>query len=332
MYNKDLLKRTVDKMEKSQMKKKEIVEYMQQHKPHLLGSIFKSKRIKDCCNVLLFHDYMNWEQRLYKANFCKYDKFCLACSTRRSIRMIQRFMAWIQKYELYNKHRYHITLTVRHNRNQSLKTVLNKLCEAKEKLWKQYRNWKRNSQKTKSFMNNFDGIVSSIEVTWNEKNGWHPHIHILACSDNEIPLEYLEKWQCYWNKDLQKERYKITKDSYQISMRKVNVKEWYFDRSWIWEVFKYAVKFSTLDVPHLVELIELQHNKKYHFFSTYWIFRWRKFDKSEEKEDLNFVERTLTYFDDDYQEEICENHIVEIPQKKIIDLSEMVNQIETFAI
>ena len=276
---------------------------MEQHKPHLLGSMFKSNRIKNCCNVLIFRDYLNWKQRLHRANFCKYDKFCLACSTRRSIRMIHRFIEWIQQYNLYNKQRYHITLTVRHNRNQSLKMVLDKLCMAKEKLWKNYRNWKRIAQKSKSFMNYFDWIVSSIEVTYNEKNWRHPHIHILACSDYDLPIQYLPKWQCHWNEELQNEWHKITWDSYQISMRKIKVDEWHFDRQWIWEVFKYAVKFSTLDVPHLVDLIELQHNRKYHFFSTYGIFRWWKLDKKEQKETEEFVERTLTYFEDEYAEE-----------------------------
>ena len=315
MINQNLLERTVSKMERSQQKKKEIVEYMEQHKPHLLGSMFKSNRIKDCCNVLIFRDYLNWEQKLYKANFCKYDKFCLACSTRRSIRMIHRFEEWIQQYKLYNKHRYHITLTVRHNRNQSLKMVLDKLCTAKEKLGKRYRNWKRTSQINKSFMNYFDWIVNSIEVTYNEKNGRHPHIHILACSDYDLSTEYLFKWQCYWNRALQEERYKITWDSYQISMRKIRVDQWYFDRNWIWEVFKYAVKFSTLDVPHLVDLIELQHNRKYHFFSTYGIFRWWKLDKENKWEDNDFVEKTLTYFEDEYVED-NDNLEIETPNNK----------------
>ena len=59
MQNKSLLERTLGKMEESQKKKKEIVEYMQLHKPHLLGPVFKSNRIKDCCNVLMFRDYLN---------------------------------------------------------------------------------------------------------------------------------------------------------------------------------------------------------------------------------------------------------------------------------
>ena len=253
-------------MTASQQKKKEIIEYMEDNKPHLLWSVFKKWRIRDCCNELIFREYLDWTQKLHKSNFCKYDKFCLACSTRRSIRMIHRFEQWIEQYWLQSKYRYHITLTVRHNRNQTLKSVMDKLFHAKEKLAKNYRNWKRDTQKTKSFMNNFDWIVASVEVTFSERNWWHPHIHMLACSDHPIKTEYLKIWDCYGNRELQKERYKITKDSYQISMRPIDVTKDHFDRKWIWEVFKYAVKFSTLDVPHLVDLIDLQHGRKRHFF------------------------------------------------------------------
>ena len=304
-------------MNESQKKKKEIVEYIQKNKPDLMGSVFKSTRIRNCCNVLIFHDYLTGTQKLYKANFCKYDKFCLACSTRRSIRMIQRFINWIQQYQLYKKHWYHITLTVRHNKNQSLNEVMDKLCTAKEKLGKRYRNWKRVTQKKKSFFNYFDGIVSSIEVTYNEKNGRHPHIHILACSEVDLPIVYLKKGQCNWNKELQDEWLGITGDSYQVAMRKITVEDGYFDRSWIWEVFKYAVKFSVLDVPHLVDLIELQHKKKYHFFSTYGIFRGWKLD-SNDGEDGDFVEKTLVYFGDEYRNvELVQPKVIE--RKKVID-------------
>ena len=91
--SKDIIQRTIDKMIRSQKKKQEITGYLESHKPHLLGSVWKKGRIKDCCNVLIFRDYLNGEQKLYKSNFCKYDKFCLACATRRSIKMIQKFEA-----------------------------------------------------------------------------------------------------------------------------------------------------------------------------------------------------------------------------------------------
>ena len=65
-----------------------------------------------------------------------------------------------------------------------------KLLSSKEKLARNYRNSKRDVQKSKSFFTAFDGMVISIEVAHKGKNGWHPHINILACSDNNIPIEY----------------------------------------------------------------------------------------------------------------------------------------------
>ncbi|MEI8008485.1 MAG: hypothetical protein WCI00_03535 [bacterium] len=41
----------------------------------------------------------------------------------------------------------------------------------------------------------------------------------------------------------------------------------------IGEVFKYAVKFSSLEVDQLAEIVELQQRKKLRFYDTYGIFR-----------------------------------------------------------
>lgn len=108
---------------------------------------------------------------------------------------------------------------------------MEKLYAGKEKLARRYRNGKRATQKKKSFFNYFDGIVSSIEVTYTENNGRHPHIHILACSEKELPIVYLKKGQCNGNEELQAEWLDITGDSYQVSMREITVEDGYFDRS-----------------------------------------------------------------------------------------------------
>jgi hypothetical protein len=70
------------------------------------------------------------------------------------------------------------------------------------------------------------------------------------------------------NRDLQKAWHDITKDSHCVAMRKVDVSKNHFDRQGIAEVFKYAVKFNTLSVEHLVELIALQKKKQYRFYAT----------------------------------------------------------------
>lgn len=199
--------RTLAKMRKSQKKKEELLTYMKEHAPHLLWSIYRSERIKDCCNVIKFQDYAEWKTRLIKANFCKYDKFCLACATRRSILKIQEFIEWIQRLWLEEKYRYHIVLTVKHKKHQSLSDVMDKLYEAKKKMSQRLRNSKRKVHKDKSFFHKFDWMISSVEVSHSEKNWRHPHIHMIWCSSSPIETKKSKYLKTQSNKELQREWY-----------------------------------------------------------------------------------------------------------------------------
>lgn len=116
-------------------------------------------------------------------------------------------------------------------------------------------------------------MVVSIEIAHRGKNGWHPHINILACSDNEIPIEktytrgttnpgLLNEWKLLTNGT-----------SYVHNIRKIEVQKDHFSRSGIGEVFKYAIKFSDLTVEQLAEVMAIQMKNKYRFFATYGAFR-----------------------------------------------------------
>lgn len=144
-------------------------------------------------------------------------------------------------------------------------------------------------------MHNFDGMVSSVEITYSPKSGRHPHIHMLVCTDKEIPIEYSQKMGTESNRELQKERYKITKDSYQVAIRKVEVNKDNYSRKGIGEVFKYAVKFSKLDIPQLSEVMEIQQIKKYRFFSTYGIFRGWDIENNSFNHSDDFIEKAFSY-------------------------------------
>jgi plasmid rolling circle replication initiator protein Rep len=152
---------------------------------------------------------------------------------------------------------------------------MDKLQKAKQKLAQRFRNSKRETHKSKSFMHNFEGMVSSIEITYG-KSGWHPHIHMLVCGEKDIETEYSTVLWTPSNRMLQRERYNLTWDSYSVGIRKIDVNKDSFSRRWIGEVFKYAVKFSKLDIPQLAEVIELQYKNRYRFFATYGILRARK--------------------------------------------------------
>ena len=82
--------------------------------------------------------------------------------------MIQRFEKFIREKDLTGKNWYYIVLTIKHDYNDKLENLLSKLTKSKDKLARDYRNGKRLNHKTKSFFSQFDGMVSSIEVTKNK--------------------------------------------------------------------------------------------------------------------------------------------------------------------
>ncbi|MEI6672995.1 MAG: hypothetical protein WCL02_06845 [bacterium] len=120
-------------------------------------------------------------------------------------------------------------------------------------------------------------MVSSIEVTKN-KNGRHPHLNLLVCTDNEVQIDKnryssVGGKSSNTNEKIIKEWMEFTGDSYIHNIRKINVSQNHFSLNGIGEVFKYAIKFSSLKVDQLAEIVELQQKKKYRFYDTYGIFR-----------------------------------------------------------
>lgn len=279
-----LVRRTLYKLQKSQQLKKKLFAYLEEHNSKLLKHSSKANRIKDCCNVVAFRENLEtWKRELLNANFCKYDRICIACATKRAIRMIKRFEQGIKENNLYSKKRYYIVLTIKHTKEDSLSDLLEKLMKGKDKLARNFRNSKRENHKNKSFFHYFDWMVISIEVSHKGEYWRHPHINILACTDYDIPIETGKYRRWTTNEHLKQERMGITWDSYIHNIRKINVVSDYFTTSWIGEVFKYAIKFSDLEVPQLAEIMNIQNKKWYRFFSTYGIFRGRKVDDNKEK-------------------------------------------------
>lgn len=274
----------MDNLTQSQKIKQELLPYLKEHYPHLLQRKSRFDRISECSNAVSFRRYIDsGEVKLLNSNFCKYDRICIACAVKRSMRMIKKYTDNIRKYKLDNKHWHMITLTIRHNKYQSLESLLDRIFKLRDRIAQSMKNGKRQEQKTKSFFSVFDGMAIATEITCDmNKNGRHPHFHILACSDTDLPIDYGKYYGCKsTNDDLYYERKKITKDSDQIDIHKINISNKQYSRASIGEVFKYACKFSTLPVDKLAEIMNLQHKNHYRFFSSYGIFRWRKIQDSK---------------------------------------------------
>lgn len=299
-----VLSSTMEKLARSQKLKEEIIPYLEKNHPHLLANKHRSHRIRECCNQVAFREYLeSGDVQLVSANFCKYDRICIACATKRAMRMIKKFSQGIEEHKLYSKKWYYVVLTISHTKEDSLTDLMDRLMLYKERLARAYRNSKRPWHKTKSFFNQFDGMVISIEIAHKGWSGRHPHINILACSDNTIPIESkYSRWLT--NPDLLQERKTMTDGtSYIHNIRHIEVRKDHFTRSGIGEVFKYSIKFSDLEVAQLAEVMAIQHCKKYHFFATYGIFRgWKLWEgkqyQGERKEavflytnERNYIER-----------------------------------------
>ena len=290
---------TIQKLEKSQQLKAKLIPYLEKEYPYLLRNPVRRLRIRECCNMVTFRRYLETgDVQLVSSNFCKYDRICIACATKRAMRMIKKFSQGIQEHKLYDKKRYYIVLTISHKQWDKLSDLMDRLMSYKNMLARSYRNSKRDKQRHKSFFSQFDGMVMSIEIAHKGINGWHPHINILACSDKDIPIEKWKYLRGDTNAQLLEEWKRITHGSYIHNIRKINVVNSYFSRSGIWEVFKYAIKFSDLTVEQLAEVMAMQHSKQYHFFATYGIFRGWELWKSE-KYNWNWSDGVFLYKEKD---------------------------------
>ena len=138
-------------------------------------------------------------------------------------------------------------------------------------------------------------MVVSIEISHKGTKWRHPHINILACSNNDIKIDTGKHIRWDVNEELQAEWFEITKHtSFIHNIRKIDVKKNHFTRSGIGEVFKYAIKFSDLTVEQLWEIMVAQHKHQYRFFATYGIFRgWEMWEWS--KYEWNWSEWVFLY-------------------------------------
>jgi len=147
---------TIQKLLKSQQLKERLIPYLEKNYPHLLKNKVRKRRIAECCNTATFRRYLeSGNIQLVSSNFCKYDRICIACATKRAMRMIKKFSQGIEANNLWSKQRYYIVLTIKHNKSDKLSDLLHNLMRYKEKIARDYRNSKRSQQTKKSFFSQF---------------------------------------------------------------------------------------------------------------------------------------------------------------------------------
>jgi len=205
------------------------------------GSPFLQKVHDDlltCGNYLHFRNYHTVDQiRLRDARFCKKHLFCPLCAIRRGSKQLSSYLT---RYKVITAEKpalkpYMITLTVKNGsdlleRYSHLVNSLKKVTRGRSRALSGSRNVTEFSK--------VQGAVGTYEFT-NKKNGWHPHVHIIALCE-EMPNQ----------KTLSSEWLKITGDSFIVDVRPIGNPE--EPIKGFAEVFKYALKFSDLTLDQQV--------------------------------------------------------------------------------
>lgn len=202
------------------------------------GRVNEAFKLRHCADYLLFRHYWTIDEvRLHAASFCKKHLLCPVCAIRRGARMLK---AYLERFEVVSGERpalrpYLVTLTVRNG--DDLAERFRHLRGAMRALFQRRRDALKGS--TVSEFGRSAGGFHSIEVT-NRGNGWHPHVHMVwMCAEQPDAVALADEWQA------------ITGDSHVVDVRPITDAV-----SGFLEVCKYAVKFSDLALPDLVEAFD----------------------------------------------------------------------------
>jgi len=225
------------------------------------------KSVEDCGSWLEFRNYFEVDKtKLHNANFCKKDKLCPACAMRRASKQVKKVMTYFDENpEFKKKYWYYIVLPVRHNASESFTTVFDRARSGLNTLRKSINNNKM-GKGHKSFFSQFDGLMYSFEVT-KTKSGWNNHINLLCCSST--PVEDIYKYtfkdgkSVYQHKGIMEDWAKYTDNkSFMHSINKIDVSNEDVLIKNLLEIFKYSMKFQSLENKDLLEAYKSTYKKR----------------------------------------------------------------------
>jgi hypothetical protein len=194
-------------------------------------------KVARCGEYLVFRHYFTIDKvRLHAAEFCKKHLLCPLCAIRRGAKSLR---AYLEKLELVlldhpGLQAYMVSLTVVDGPDLQERFI--HLRNAMKRMAKARRNFLGIPNRPHVEFARAVGGLHSIEVKRGKNSGlWHPHVHMI--------------WLCYEQPDQAKlsvEWKQFTGDSFIVDVRP------FYDQddvvSGFLEVFKYALKFSDLEL------------------------------------------------------------------------------------
>lgn len=265
----------VSRYEKAKRRALDVAEYIRE--AHDMRNL--SGRVKHCGNYLVFSHYHTIDQvKLTGAQFCKKHLLCPLCAIRRGAKAMQ---AYLPKYEALRLpdealRPFLVTLTVKDGAN--LEERFKHLQSSQHELWK------RKQRRRGSVLDGVQAAVWSYEVKRGRGSGlWHPHLHMVAMAREQpdqscLAVEWLS----------------ITGDSHVVDVRPIAVDH---PASGFAEVFKYALKFSDMDLPDTYRCYQVLRGKR--LVGSAGLFRGIEIPEQltdEPLDDLPYVEYFYRWF------------------------------------
>lgn len=253
---------------------------------HLRGApspeaIKTAASLATCGNYLHFREYFTvGKVRLHNATFCKQHLVCPLCAIRRGAKALGAYLArWQVIQEEHPELRpYLLTLTVKNG--YDLEERQGHLTGSLRKLMDHRRNFNAGvrgapwTELCKAL-----GGVYTLELT-NKGNGWHPHCHMIILAASEPSQSAISA-----------EWYKITGDSMIVDCRPITGDP----SEGFMEVFKYAVKFSDLELADNWHAAQVLKGKR--LLNSFGLFRGVQVPESLLDEPLD----SLPYWDRFYR-------------------------------
>lgn len=221
------------------------------------------RRLNRCASYLVFKNYFEkGSVRLAAADFCMAHLLCPFCAIRRGAKALQ---AYSQRYEAIQSSTgsegrlspYMVTLTVKDG--SDLRERFEKLQSSFQALNKQ-RHGKGSGGST---WTNAKGGVASYEVKRGAgSNLWHPHLHAIVLCHPDRPVD-ARRLSLEWKK--------ITAYSFIVDIRPIREEKDQGVIGGFMEVFKYAVKFSSMNSIDVVDCWRVLQGQR--MLSSFGLFR-----------------------------------------------------------
>lgn len=220
---------------------------------------------------------------------------------------------------ILNYHWYYMVLTVKNDFD--IDKGLGHIRNSFEAIRNKIKNHKRGLDKLTAFK--ILGAVYSIEITYNPKTGFHPHINIMCAFDERIPdiKAYprkklkLQTNLMYNSKLISDEWLSITGDSYITSCTPLPVSKDNHGglKKHLMEILKYSLKFNSMDTDIMIELYPHLYKKR--LFGSLGFMYGLGLDKLEIEEfvtDRKYQEFVMNYVDGIYKFDVKEEKHLEV--------------------